>query len=575
MANPTKHELLVAPYGGALVHLLASDQERAELRGTAVSSPSVTLTPRALCDLELLATGAFSPVDRFMGQADYASILDTMRLSDGTLFPMPITLSVADPSDLRIGMWVPLRSPKAELVAVMQVQEVYERDPVREAVQVCGTADPRHPLVAEMATWGSWNISGPLRVVQLPRHYDFCDLRQTPAQVRARLERLGFAHVVAFQTRNPLHRVHEEMTKRAAREIGGALLLHPVVGLTKPGDVDHYTRVRSIKAVVERYYEPACTVLSLLPLAMRMAGPREALWHAVIRRNYGANHFIVGRDHASPGLNSQGEPFYDPYEAQALMARHERELGVTMVPFKEFVYVPDLQTYEQVDRVPEGQRSWSVSGTAVRDDLDAGNGLPDWYIRPEAAAILASQVRPRHERGFCVWLTGLPCAGKSTIAEILSVLLLEHGRQVTLLDGDVVRTHLSKGLGFSREDRDTNILRIGYVAAEIVRHHGAVICAAVSPYRATRNQARSLVGHDRFILAYVDTPPDVCRQRDVKGMYAKAQRGEIKGFTGVDDPYEVPVGHELTLNTVTSAPEENAAVVLRFLIEKGLVHPEH
>ncbi|NLT41086.1 MAG: adenylyl-sulfate kinase, partial [Anaerolineae bacterium] len=369
-----------------------------------------------------------------------------------------------------------------------------------------------------------------------------------------------------------LHRVHEELTKRAAEEVDGALLLHPVVGMTKPGDVDHFTRVRAYKALVQRYYDPSRILLSLLPLAMRLAGPREALWHALIRRNYGANHLIVGRDHAGPGADSQGRPFYGPYDAQEMLSRYSDELGVGMVPFREFVYLEEEKRYEEVSRVPKAARVASISGTQVREQyLNRGRTLPEWFTRPEVAEILGEAYPPRHRQGACIWFTGLSGSGKSTTAEVLTTLLLECGRQATVLDGDVVRTHLSKGLGFSKEDRDTNIRRIGFVAAEIVRHGGVAICAAVSPYKATRNDVRNMVGADRFVEVFMDTPLEVCEQRDAKGMYAAARRGDIKGFTGIDDPYEEPENPELRLETVVATPEENAASIVQYLAERGLV----
>jgi sulfate adenylyltransferase len=383
---------------------------------------------------------------------------------------------------------------------------------------------------------------------------------------------------VAFQTRNPLHRVHEELTKRAIASVDGVLLLHPSVGMTKPGDVDHYTRVRTYKALAQNYYDPDRIVLSLLPLAMRMAGPREALWHAIIRRNHGANHMIVGRDHAGPGKDSNGKPFYGPYDAQELVRQFEDEVGVTMMPFSELLYLPDEDRYEETSNIPEGTRTATISGTQVREEfLGKGRLLPSWFTRPETAEILAEAYPPRHRQGLCIWLTGLSGSGKSTTAAVLSVLLLEAGRQVTELDGDVVRTHLSKGLGFTREDRDTNILRIGFVASEIVRHGGTVMCAAVSPYRETRDAVRALMGEDEFIEVFVDTPLSVCEQRDVKGMYAKARRGEIKEFTGISDPYESPLNPEITLDTVGFTPEENARRIMAELAQRGFVRwdPAH
>jgi sulfate adenylyltransferase len=426
-----------------------------------------------------------------------------------------------------------------------------------------------------MQTWGDRYISGPLRVVNLPRHYDFTGLRRTPTDIRAIFATLGYGNIVAFQTRNPIHRAHEELTKRAAAAINGALLIHPVVGMTKPGDIDHYTRVRSYKVLIDKYYDAQRTVLSLLPLAMRMAGPREAVWHAIIRRNYGATHFIVGRDHAGPGMNSNGKPFYGPFEAQDLLSRHEKEIGIQMMPFRELVYLPGEDRYEEKDKVTSGTPVASISGTQVRTEyLRKGKKLPDWFTRPESAAILAQLSPPTHRSGFCIWFTGLSGAGKSTIAEILAILLMERGRQVTLLDGDVVRTHLSRGLGFSREDRDTNIRRIGFVASEIVRHRGVVICAAVSPYRSTRNECRIAVGEDQFIETFIDTPLEVCERRDAKGMYTKARRGEIKGFTGIDDPYEPPINPELRLTTTDCAPEDNARRIMECLAQRGFLLPD-
>lgn len=563
---------LISPYGGTLVNLMIPEQELEEAREYAGRLPSIQLSARSVCDLELLATGGFSPLDRFMGHEDYQRVLDEMRLADGSLFPIPVTLPVERDDAIHIGQQVALRDGWNDLLAIMTIEEAFEWDVEEAATKVFGSQDPRHPLVAEMQQWGPVNISGPLRVLQLPRHYDFQPLRLTPTQVRARLGAKGTSNVVAFQTRNPLHRVHEELSKRAAEQIDGALLLHPSVGMTKPGDVDHYTRVRTYMTLTDRYYDPARVLLSLLPLAMRMGGPREAVWHALIRRNHGANHFVVGRDHASPGNNSKGVPFYGPYDAQALTQEHQDELGVRIVTFEELIYLPDEDRYEEASRIAPGTRTASISGTQVREDyLQKGRQLPSWFTRPEVAEVLAEAYPPSHQKGFCVWFTGLSGAGKTTTAEILITMLLEHGRQATALDGDVVRTRLSKGLGFGKEDRDTNIRRIGYVASEIVRHGGAVICAAVSPYRATRDDVRNLVGEDQFIEVFVDTPLEVCEQRDAKGMYAKARRGEIKDFTGIDDPYEPPLSPELTLDTVSSTPERNAGRILDHLMDKGYV----
>jgi sulfate adenylyltransferase len=566
---------LIAPYGGRLIDLVVRPAERSALLERARRLPSVQLSPRALCDLELLATGGFSPLDRFMGRADYERVLTDMRLADGTLFPIPITLPIGERDAVEAGQEIVLRSPNFDLLAIMRVDEVFAADARREAELVFRTLDLRHPLVAEMNSWGRRRISGPLTVLALPKHYDFVELRRTPAEVRSALSALGYGNVVAFQTRNPLHRVHEELTKRASQEVGGSLLIHPAVGLTRPGDVDHYTRVRTYRILARKYYDPQRTVLSLLPVAMRMGGPREAVWHAIIRRNFGANHFIVGRDHAGPGADSTGKPFYGPYEAQELLRQFSGEIGVTMVPFKELIYLPRESRYVEISEVTPGMETASISGTQVRDEfLAKGKPLPAWFTRPETAAILSTVSPPRHRQGFCVWFTGLSGAGKSTIAEILTVLLLERGRQVTQLDGDVVRTHLSRGLGFSKEDRDTNIRRIGFVASEIVRHEGAVICAAVSPYEATRNECRTMVGDDRFVLVHVDTPLDVCEGRDTKGIYAKARSGELRGVTGIDDPYEPPLAPDIVLTTTDSTPEEGARKIVEHLAKRGFLLEE-
>jgi sulfate adenylyltransferase len=563
-------DALLAPYGGRLVNLVVPQEQRSELTDRANRCLSLQLSLRSLCDIELLATGAFSPLSQFMGEQAYRGVVREMRLPDKTLFPIPITLALKESDGLRIGQEIALRNQQNKLVAIMQIEEIYPRDSEWEAKEVLGTTDTRHPLFAEMASWGQWNIAGPIRIINLPQHHDFIELRRTPEQVRDLLRTLGFANVVAFQTRNPIHRVHEELTKRAAERVDAALLIHPVVGMTKPGDVDHYTRVRCYKILIEKYYDPSRTVLSLLPLAMRMAGPREALWHAIVRRNFGASHFIVGRDHAGPGLDSTGRSFYGPYEAQQTALSYQKELGVNILPFEELAYLPDEDRYEEISKAPPGARVLTLSGTEARDQLTRQR-LPVWFTRPEVTEILSKASPPLHEQGFCIWFTGLSGAGKSSIAEILTILLMEQGRQVTLLDGDVVRTNLSKGLGFSKEDRDTNIRRIGYVASEVVRHHGVAICAAVSPYRTTRAECRMMVGADRFVEVFVDTPLEICEQRDEKGMYAKARRGEIKNFTGIDDPYETPTDPELVLKTESFTPEENAHNIVAYLLERGFL----
>jgi len=568
---------LITPYGGKLVDLVVKGAEREELIARAGQLPSIKISMRNLCDLELIATGGFSPLTTFMGKADYERVLREMRLADGTLFPLPITLTV-DPKELpTVGEELALRSANFDLIAVMRLDEVFHWDAETEAALAYGSTDTKHPMVSEMGRWGKVCISGPMQVINLPKYYDFVNLRHTPAQVREMLEKMGNDNVVAFQTRNPLHRIHEELTKRATAQVKGSLIVHPVVGMTKPGDVDHYTRVRTYKALVDNYYDKKSTALSLLPLAMRMAGPKEALLHAIIRRNHGANHFIVGRDHAGPGNDSTGKAFYGPYDAQELMTQYEHELGVKMVPFEMLVYLPDEDRYVEQKDVPQGAKVANISGTQVRDDyLAKGKLLPEWFTRPETAEILREMYPPRHEQGFGIWFTGLSGSGKSATTAVLTTLLLERGRETAILDGDVVRTNLSKGLGFSKEDRDTNILRIGFVAGEIARAGGIVICAAISPYRSTREEARKMVG-ENFIEVFMDTPVEICEERDVKGLYAKARQamvdGKPMGFTGVDDPYEQPINPEISLKGYQSTPEDNAHIIIKYLEEQGFLLP--
>jgi sulfate adenylyltransferase len=566
---------LISPYGGKLVNLVATGAERDALIARASKLPSIKITMRNMCDLELLATGGFSPLTTFMGKADYERVLHEMRLADGTLWPLPITLT-ADPAELpTVGEDVVLRNANNDTIAILTLDEVYHWNPETEAALAYGSTDSKHPMVSEMGRWGKVCISGPLKVINLPKYYDFVEMRRTPAQVREILEGMGNDNVVAFQTRNPLHRIHEELTKRAAAQVKGSLLIHPVVGMTKPGDVDHFTRTRTYKALVDNYYSKDNTLLSLLPLAMRMAGPKEAVLHAIIRRNHGVNHFIVGRDHAGPGNDSTGKPFYGPYDAQTKMIEHEAELGVKMIPFEMLVYLPDEDRYVEEKDIPAGAKTLNISGTQVRDDyLAKGKLLPEWFTRPETAEILREMYPPKNKQGFCIWFTGLSGSGKSATTQVLTELLLERGREIAILDGDVVRTHLSKGLGFSKEDRDTNIMRIGFVAGEIVHASGAVICAAISPYRSTREEARKMVG-ENFIEIFMDTPVEVCEQRDVKGLYAKARQavadGKPMGFTGVDDPYEPPVSPELTLQGSGVTPEENARKIVSYLEQQGFL----
>jgi sulfate adenylyltransferase len=561
---------LISPYGGELIDLTLPETERRKPDKLVGLLPSVQISQRSVCNLELLGDGSFSPLRTFMNEADFRSVAAEMRLSDGSFFPVPVTLPVENTGHINIGEDVVLRDSRNDPLAVMSVSDIYEWSKAEYAEQICGTDDLRHPLVAEIQHWGKFNISGKLRLLNPPVHRNFPDLRLTPRQVREKLKAIGNRHVVAFHTRNPLHLAHEEIIRRAVERTGGTLLLHPAVGVTKPGDIDYVTRVRTYRTLVENFFQGQNIRLAILPLAMLMAGPREALFHALIRRNYGADHFIVGRDHASPGNDSRGIPFYPKDAAAGLLEKHSVELGIGVLAFDEMVYLPEEKRYEEIGRLPPATKFFALSGTQIREEyLNRGKPLPDWFTRPEISAILTENHRPDEKPGVCLWFTGLSGAGKSTTAEVLTSRLTDHGRRVTLLDGDVVRTHLSEGLGFSKQDRDTNVRRIGFVASEIVRHGGIAICAAISPYRAARNEVRQMVGDDKFIEIFVDTPLEVCEKRDTKGMYAKARNGEIRNFTGVDDVYESPENAEITLDTTDHTVEENVRRIMDFLAGKG------
>jgi len=566
---------LIRPHGGELVDLIVSKERAQELKDASRDWPSWTLTERQICDLEMLMTGAFSPLTGFLSQADYRGVVEKMRLADGTLWPIPITLDVTDElaEKLSQGDKLALRDPEGVMLAVLDVDEVWELDPEEKAREVYGSLDRKHPSVALLLDRpGHHTVGGRIEGIQLPSHYDYVSLRHTPAQLRAHFARLGWRKVVAFQTRNPMHRAHFELTLRAAREIEASLLIQPVVGRTKPGDVDHYTRVRCYQSLLDRYPQHT-TMLSLLPLAMRMAGPREALLHAIIRKNYGCTHLIVGRDHAGPGKDSTGKPFYGPYDAQELVREHEEELEIRMVPFRMVVYVEDRDAYMPQDEVEEGARVLTLSGSELRDRLSRGREIPDWFTFPEVAQELRRSYPPRSQQGCTVFFTGLSGAGKSTIANALLVKLLEMGgRPVTLLDGDIVRANLSSELGFSKEHRDLNIQRIGFVASEITKNRGIAICAPIAPYDEVRQKVRELIeGYGGFILVHVATPLEVCEERDRKGLYAKARAGIIKEFTGISDPYEEPENPDVEIDTSDMSPEEAAQKVLLHLEHEGYI----
>jgi sulfate adenylyltransferase len=563
------------PYGGTLKNLYVAADSLAEAKRNAGTLPSWNLKPRQLCDLELLACGGFSPLEGFLTKNDYEGVCNDMRLSDGTLWPIPVTLDVTAEFAQKVdsGDEVALRDQEGVILAVLQVQDKWEPDLESEATRVYGTSDTKHPAVDFLLNRsGTVYLGGKLKGLQAPVHYDCRHLRQTPQEIRDSFHKLGWRRVVAFQTRNPMHRAHQELTFQAARETEANLLIHPVVGMTKPGDIDHLTRVRCYEAVLDRYPEQT-TTLSLLPLAMRMGGPREAVWHAIIRKNYGCTHLIVGRDHAGPGNNSEGQPFYGPFDAQEMLQHHEEEIGIKMVPFKAMVYVEDRAQYVPADEVADDETMLELTGTELRRRLYEGLEIPGWFTFPEVAHELRRSHPPRAKQGFTVFFTGLSGAGKSTIANVLMIKLREMGdRPVTLLDGDVVRKNLSSELGFSKEHRNLNVLRIGYVASEITKNGGVAICAPIAPYRDIRRQIRDEIEPlGGFLEVHVATSLDVCEQRDRKGLYAAARRGEIKQFTGIDDPYEEPERAEVVIDTELFSPDEAALKIVLKLESMGLI----
>jgi sulfate adenylyltransferase len=567
---------LIAPHGGDLVQLHVPAQRAAELKAQSKDWPSWDLTARQLCDLELLMNGGFSPLRGFMNRADYDGVCKNMRLANGTLWPMPITLDVTEDFAKKLtagSSKIALRDPEGVMLAVMHVEDVWQPDRTAEAKAVFGSTSAAHPG-ADYAINKSnpWYVGGKVEGLQEPSHYDFRELRLTPAVLRAQFQRMGWTKVVAFQTRNPMHRAHVELTMRAAKQVEANLLIHPSVGMTKPGDVDYFVRTRCYQLLLPKYPHGTAK-LSMLPLAMRMGGPREAVWHGLIRKNYGCTHFIVGRDHAGPGKDTDGKNFYGPYDAQELFKKHEAEMGVVMVPFQMMVYLENEDRYVPADEVPQGAKVLDISGTELRNRLNEGRDIPAWFTYPEVVLELRRSYPPRHKQGVTIFFTGLSGSGKSTIANALITKFLETGgRPVTLLDGDLVRKNLSSELGFSKEHRDINIRRIGYVASEITKNGGIAVCAPIAPYEATRKAVRQMIEQfGGFILVHVATSIDICEQRDRKGLYAKARAGIVKEFTGISDPYESPENAEVVIDTGKLSPEEAAQTIILHLEREGFI----
>tara|TARA_Y100000591_G_scaffold204542_1_gene177114 strand:- start:37 stop:1674 length:1638 start_codon:yes stop_codon:yes gene_type:complete len=534
-----------------------------------------TLNDRQLCDLELILLGAFNPLKTFLSKIDYESVIENMRLSNGEIWPLPITLDVDNEFVEKIeeGLKIKLKDKEGFTVASLKIKDIWQPDLKNEALLVYGTTDTKHPGVDYLLNTGNNNyISGSLKKILLPRHYDFLDLRHSPNDLKSLFKSKKWDKIIAFQTRNPMHKAHYELTKKAMLEIGANLLIHPVVGMSKPGDIDHYTRTRCYQHILKEYPEDSA-LISLMPLAMRMGGPREAVLHAIIRKNYGCTHLIVGRDHAGPGVDSNGNPFYGPYEAQNLLSNFQDEIGIEIIPFKFMVFVPKRKKYIPIEEVKDGEKYETLSGTELRLLLDKGKDIPAWFTFEAVSEELRASRPPLDKRGFTIFFSGLSGSGKSTLANGLLIKLMEEGsRPVTLLDGDIVRTHLSSELGFSRNDRSINIKRIGYVASEITKNGGIAICAPIAPYEKDRTYNRKLISKEGgYIEIFVNTPLEKCEERDSKGLYALAREGKIKEFTGISDPYEEPKEAEIVVNSSSESPEILVKQIYEKIVDMGYI----
>lgn len=536
---------------------------------------SINLSQRHLCDLELIMNGGFAPIDSFMDKATYLSVLDNMRLPDGTLWPIPIVLDVSDDtvSKLKIGQKIELVDPEGTILAYLHISEIWQPDKNLEAIKIYGTTDPLHPGVNYLfEKTNNYYISGKLTKVCTPKHYDFIQYRHQPNEIKAMMAEKKIDQMVGFQTRNPLHRAHIELTLRALSSVKGHLLLHPAVGMTKPGDIDHFTRVKCYEKIL-KYYPEGTVTLCLLPISMRMAGPREALWHAIIRKNYGCTHFIVGRDHAGPGKDSFGKDFYGPYEAQDLVKKYAKEIGIEILPYKEMVYVVNEDRYQPLNEISPETKIASLSGTELRNLLQSGREIPSWFSYPEVIEELRNVYPPKSKQGLTIFLTGLPASGKSTIANALAIKLMEiQKRPITILDGDIIRKNLSSELGFSKEHRSINVRRVGYVSSEITKNGGISICALIAPFDEDRLYNRALISnYGGYIEVYLSTPVNICEQRDPKKRYSLARLGILKGFTGIDDPYEIPSNSDLILDTSLMSIKESVNLIISHLSMQGFI----
>jgi sulfate adenylyltransferase len=567
--------ITITPHGGELRNMMVSEERAAVLKEIASKLPDITLEDSHMCDLELIATGAFSPLEGFMVRADYEAVIDRMRLQDGSLWPVPVCLDISETKarNLEAGQSAALRDPEGFLLAIMHIEDIWAIDKSREMHQIYQTTDKTHPGVSHLTKQTKdFYVGGKVEVISLPLHYDFRQLRLAPQEVRREFNKLGWRRVVGFQTSRVIHRPQFELTLQAMRKAKANILLLPNVGVTRTEDFDYYTRVRCYREVL-RQYPPETHLLSLLPQFKRHAGPRETILNALIAKNYGCTHFVVGPNYASPLEPEDNEGSGDRQDFSDLIDQVSEDLGVSVLHFDEMVYLPFEDEHRLKDTVEKGTKTISMNGNDIRSRIRSGRKVPGWASFPEVLDELRKAYPPPSEQGFTLFFTGLSGAGKSTIAKVVFSKMLEIGkRPVTLLDGDIVRQNLSSELNFSKEHRDINVRRIGFVATEITKNRGIAICAPIAPYAHTRSEIRRAIeAHGGFVEIHVATPLQECEKRDRKGMYAKARAGLIKGYTGIDDPYEVPKASELSIDTTGITPDEAAQEILLFLGQKGYI----
>jgi len=568
---------LITPYKGELVNLLLGSANAERIKTESESYPAVLLSQRQKCDLELLVTGALSPLTGFMTQKEYESVINNASLPDGTVWPIPyyIDLTEEQAESINVGDVIALRDIEGFMPAVMTVESKWQPDKSLEAENVYGTTDAEHPGVDYlMNTVGDVYIGGRVDAIELPFNYDFEALRFTPAELRQHFEKLGWRSIVAFHTSKPMHAVHYEMTMRASKQANAHILIHPVVGMAKPGDLHYYSRVHCYEAILKQYPKSLVS-LALIPMAMRMAGPREALMNAIIRQNYGCTHYIVGTEHAGPpNVRDSGKRFYTTGASQKYVDQYKDDIDIEIINIEELCYDEDKERF--MTRTGSKQAlcsSESFSNSRILNSLLKQEDIPAWVTFPEVLEALNKSYPPRSQQGLTLFFTGFSGSGKSTLARIIYAKFIEEGkRPVTLLDGDVVRLNLSSELGFSKKDRNTNVRRIGYVASEITKNRGVAICAPIAPYNEIRREVRNKIEeYGSFIEIHVSTSIEECENRDRKGLYAKARKGIIPEFTGISDPYDVPENPEIRVDTKDVSPVQAAQDIYLYLIREGYI----